>query len=48
MSIDIGGLEFFEHLLEDSEIDPYLGDKRLQEDDGKLSDNAIQLTTERI
>ena len=41
MSADIGGMVFFEQLLEDGEIEPDLGDKRLQNDDGELSDEKI-------
>ena len=48
MSADIGGMVFFEWLLEDGEIDPDLGDKRLQEEVGQLSDDTGQFTTETI
>ena len=39
---------FFEWLLEDDEIKPDSGDGHLQEEDGELSDDASQLTTETI
>ena len=48
MSSDIGGMVFFEWLLEDGEIEPDLGDKRLQEEHGELLDNSSQFTTKTI
>ena len=48
MSSDIGGMVFFGWLLEDGEIEPNLGDKCLQEEDGELSDDASQFTTRTI
>ena len=48
MSVNIGGVVFFELLLEDGEIEPDLGDVRLQEEDGKLSDEASRLNTKTI
>ena len=48
MSVDIGGVVFSEWVLEDCGIEPDLGDERLQEEDGELSDNASQFTTETI
>ena len=40
MSVNIGGVAFLEWLLKDGEIEPDLGDGRLQEEDGELSDDA--------
>ena len=48
MSADIGGMVFFGWLLEDGEIEPNLGDKLLQEEDGEFSDDASQFTTDPI
>ena len=48
MSVIIGSMVFFEQLLKDGKIDPDLGEKCLQEDDGEFSDNASQFTTKRI
>ena len=48
MSADIGGMVFFGWLLEDGEIEPNLGDKLLQEEDGEFSDDASQFTTRLI
>ena len=48
MSADIGGMVFFDWLLEDGEIEPYLGNKLLQEEDGEFSDNASQFSTKTI
>ena len=47
-SADIGDLVFFEQLLENDEINPYLGDKHLQEDDGELADDTSQFDTKTI
>ena len=48
VSADIGGMVFFEWLLEDGEIKPDLGDGRLQEEDGNFSDDASQFATKTI
>ena len=48
MSSDIGIMVFFEWLLKDDEIKPDSGDGSLQEEDGELSDDASQFTTEMI
>ena len=48
MSADIGGMVFFGWLLEDGEIKPDLGDERLQEEDGELSDDVSHFTTKTI
>ena len=48
MPTDIKGMVFFEWLLEDGEIKPDSGDEHLQEEDGELSDNASQFTTDTI
>ena len=48
MSANIGGMVFFERLIEDGEIEPDSGDECLQEEDSELSDNASQFTTEII
>ena len=48
LSVDIGGMVFFEWLLADGEIEPDLVDGRLQEEDGELSDDASQFTTKTI
>ena len=48
MYVSIGGVVFLKQMLKDGEINPYLGDKCLQEDDGELSDNASQSTTKTI
>ena len=48
MSTNIGGMVFFECLLKDGEIKPDSGDKILQEEDGELSDDASQFTTNTI
>ena len=45
MSVNIRGVVFFKHLLEDGEIEPDSGNGLSQEDDGELSDNASQFTT---
>ena len=48
MSTNIGGMVFFEWLLKDGEIKPDSGDKILQQEDGELSDDASQFTTDTI
>ena len=48
MFVDIGGVEFFEWLLKDGEIEPDSGNTCLQEKDGELLDNASQFTTNKI
>ena len=48
MSADIGGMVFFGWLLEDGEIEPDVGDERLEEEDHELSDDASQFTTRLI
>ena len=48
MSSEIRGMVFFECLLEDGEIEPDSGDKRLQEEDGELLDDTIHFITETI
>ena len=48
MSADIGGVVFFEWLLEDGKIEPDSGDERLQEEEGEFPDNASQFSTETI
>ena len=48
MSAEIGGMVFFGWLLEDGEIVPDVGHECLEEEDGKLSDDASQFTTRLI
>ena len=48
MSVNIGGIVFFNQLLEDDEIEPYSGNERFQEDDGQFSNNVGQFTTKKI
>ena len=48
MSADIGVMVFFDWLLEDGEIEPYLSNKLLQEEDGEFSDDASQFATKTI
>ena len=42
------GLVSFEWLLEDGEIDPNLGDRRLQQEDGEFSDDVNHFITKTI
>ena len=48
MSTNIGGMVFFEWLLEDGEIEPDSDDECQQEEDGELSDDGSQFTTKII
>ena len=48
MSANIRGMVFFEQLLEDGEIDSYLGNERLKEDHDEFSHNASQFDTKTI
>ena len=48
MSGKIRGMVSFGWLLEDGGIEPDVGDKCLQEEDGKFLDDASQFTTKMI